>query len=74
MKTNKITVVPRLRFPEFYNNGEWKIEKQKWKPNKVVFSKDERGDTDPIQTDVTDSSYFFDNEDAISFDLKKKKE
>lgn len=51
-----------------------KEEKQKWKPNKVVFSKDERGDTDPIQTDVTDSSYFFDNEDAISFDLKKKKE
>ncbi len=50
-----------------------KEEKQKWKPNKVVFSKDERGDTDPIQTDVTDSSYFFDNEDAISFDLKKKK-
>ena len=50
-----------------------KEEKQKWKPNKVVFSKDERGDTDPIQTDVTDSSYFFDNEDAISFDLKKGK-
>lgn len=51
-----------------------KRRKAKWKPNKVVFSKDERGDTDPIQTDVTDSSYFFDNEDAISFDLKKKKE
>lgn len=51
-----------------------KEEKQKWKPNKVVFSKDERGDIDPIQTDTTDSSYFFDNEDAISFDLKKKKE
>ena len=50
-----------------------KEEKQKWKPNKVVFSKDERGDIDPIQTDVTDSSYFFDNEDAISFDLKKGK-
>lgn len=49
-----------------------KEEKQKWKPNKVVFSKDERGDIDPIQTDITDSSYFFDNENAISFDLKKK--
>ena len=61
---------------QFCRNGmgrDKKEEKQKWKPNKVVFSKDERGDTDPIQTDVTDSSYFFDNEDAISFDLKKKK-
>ena len=27
------------------------------------------GDVDPIQTDTTDSSYFFDNEDAISFNL-----
>ncbi|MEE1389875.1 MAG: hypothetical protein U0M00_04940 [Clostridia bacterium] len=50
-----------------------KEEKQKWKPNKVVFSKDERGDIDPIQTDVTDSSYFFDNENAISFNLNNKK-
>ncbi len=46
-----------------------KEEKIKWKPNKVTFSKDERGDIDPVQTDTTDSSYFFDNEDAISFNL-----
>lgn len=28
---------------------------------------------DPIQTDLSDSSFLFNNEDAISFDLKKKK-
>ena len=46
-----------------------KEETPKWKPNKVTFAKDERGDIDPIQTDTTDSSYFFDNADAISFNL-----
>lgn len=50
-----------------------KEEKTKWKPNKVVFTKDERGDIDPVQTDTTDSSYFFDNEDAISFNLGNNK-
>lgn len=46
-----------------------KEEKAKWNPKKVKFTEDERGDIDPVQTDVTDSSYFFDNEDAISFNL-----
>lgn len=46
-----------------------KEEKLKWNPKKVKFTEDERGDVDPIQTDVTDSSYFFDNENAISFNL-----
>lgn len=50
-----------------------KEETPKWKPNKVTFSKDERGDIDPIQTDTTDSSYFFDNADAISFNLNNDK-
>ena len=44
-------------------------EKPKWNPKKVKFREDERGDVDPVQTDTTDSSYFFDNEDAISFNL-----
>lgn len=30
-------------------------------------------ETDPIQTDVSDSKFFIDNEDAIIFDLKKSK-
>ena len=49
-----------------------KDENPKWKPNKVKFAADERGDIDPVQTDTTDSSYFFNNSDAISFNLRKK--
>lgn len=52
------------------SSGDKKEDKPaKWNPNKVKFTKDDRGDIDPIQTDTTDSSYFFDNEDAISFNL-----
>ena len=46
-----------------------KEEPPKWNPKKITFTKDERGDINPIQTDTTDSSYFFDNADAISFNL-----
>ncbi len=34
---------------------------------------DERDEFNPVQTDVTDSKYLFDNEDAIIVNLKKKK-
>ena len=51
------------------NDQDTDDEKPKWNPKKVQFTKDERGDVDPIQIDTTDSSYFFDNEDAISFNL-----
>ncbi len=51
------------------NEDNEKDEKPKWNPKKVKFTEDDRGDIDPIQTDTTDSSYFFDNEDAISFNL-----
>ena len=44
-------------------------EKAKWNPSKAKFTLDENGDIDPIKTDTTDSSYFFNNEDAISFNL-----
>lgn len=47
-----------------------KSENSKWKPKKVNFTEDENGDVDPIRTDATDSSYFFNNEDAISFNFK----
>ena len=63
-----------------YNFGKYinssrsdKEEKQKWNPSKVKFNKDEKGEIDPIQTNTTDSSYFFDNEDAISFNLGNNK-
>ena len=34
---------------------------------------DERNEIDPVQTDVSDSKYLFDNEDAIVVNLKNKK-
>ncbi len=48
-------------------------EKVKWDPKKVKFTEDSSGDVDPIKTDTTDSSYFFDNADAISFNLGNNK-
>jgi len=45
-------------------------ENKKFDPKNVVFEDD---NTDPIKTDTTDSRYFFDNSDAISFNLGKKK-
>jgi len=58
-----------------YNSGlveETKKEKKKkFNPKDIVFN--DSHDIDPIQTDVTDSSYLFDNEDAISFNLNPNK-
>lgn len=44
-----------------------KEKKVKFKPGNINFGASDN--IDPVQTDVTDSSYFFDNEDAISFNL-----
>jgi hypothetical protein len=38
---------------------------------KEDFKTDDRGDIDPIKMDNADSSYLFDNQDAIVFNLKK---
>ena len=40
---------------------------------KNIDFKDEKNEIDPIQTDTTDSKYFFNNSDAIVVNLKKKK-
>jgi len=50
-------------------SSDEKEEKLKWNPKKVTFTANDDGNIDPIQTNTTDSSYFFDNEDAISFNL-----
>ncbi|WP_289048168.1 restriction endonuclease subunit S [uncultured Psychrobacter sp.] len=42
MKTNKNRVVPKLRFPEFYNNGEWKIEKLESITHSISSGKDNK--------------------------------
>ncbi len=40
---------------------------------KHISFKDERDEINPVQTDNTDATFLFDNEDAISINLKKKK-
>lgn len=48
--------------------------KQKKKFNlKNIDFKDERDEINPVQTDITDSNYLFDNENAIVMNFKKKK-
>jgi len=52
------------------NNDDEKLKK-KFDFKKVNFE-DVNGEIDPIQTDTSDSSFFFNNENAISFDFGKK--
>ena len=59
-----------------FNNGT--VEEEK-KPKKVKFDPDNlnwgdlNGEVNPIQINTTDSTYLFDNEDAIVVDLNNKK-
>lgn len=63
---------------EKFNNGTVQEEKPK-KEKKIKFDPDNlnwgdlNGEIDPIQMNTTDSSYLFDNEDAIVVDLNNKK-
>ena len=47
-------------------------QKKKFNLKNIDF-KDEKDEINPIQTDITDSNYLFDNEDAIVVNFKKKK-
>lgn len=59
-----------------FNNGvveeETKHKKIKFNPNHLNWGKDNE-DVDPIQMNVTDSSYLFENSDAVIIDLNNKK-
>ena len=48
-------------------------KKAKFNPKTVNFV-DDQNEVDPVQTDVTDSNYIFDNENAIVVNLKKKRD
>ncbi len=48
------------------------LKKQKFNLKNINF-KDQNDEYNPIQTDINDSKYLFDNEDAIIVDLKNKK-
>lgn len=53
------------------SDEEPKKRKNKFNPKYVNFDNDDN-EIDPIQTDTTDSTYLFDNEDAISINFRKK--
>jgi hypothetical protein len=53
------------------NSSDKELSKlSRFKPKDINMDDEEDG---PIRTNTTDSRYFFDNEDAISFDFGKKK-
>lgn len=59
-----------------FNNGtveeDKKTKKVKFDPNHINWGS-ANGEINPIQINVTDSSYLFDNDDAVIVDLKSKK-
>jgi len=66
--------VKNYNFDKFNSGIEEKNKKEKKKkfnPKDIIFN--DTHDVDPVQTDITDSRYLFDNEDAISFNLNPNK-
>ena len=58
--------------PTTGNIEEESKKKQKFDLKNVDFDLDINGDVDPIKNNTTDSKFFFDNDDAIIFDIKRK--
>lgn len=50
-----------------------KSKKEKFNLKNLEFDRSANGDVDPIKTNTTDSNFLFDNEDAIIFDINRKK-
>lgn len=73
-KYKEAKTIKKFNFTKFTpgieaETDEDESKKYKFNPKNINF--DDAGDAnvDPIQTDTTDSRYFFDNEDAISFNF-----
>lgn len=70
-KYKEMHKVKKYNFDAFNNGGATheetkKPRKQHFKPNNIDFDDTE---LDPVQTDTTDSSILFNNEDAVSFNI-----
>ena len=74
LKTTSYTASPNSDGVTTETEGleEDNLPRKKFNPKKLDFI-DERNEINPVQTDTTDSSYFFNNEDAISFNLGNNK-
>ena len=53
-------------------DDEERNKKSKFNPSHLDFT-DERNEINPVQTDLSDSNFLLNNDDAIIFDFKKKK-
>ena len=69
--------VKRYDFSKYSSSAKTAVEnsddanKKKFDLKNIDFT-DERHEFNPVQTDITDSKYLFDNQDAIIVNLKKR--
>ena len=77
-KYHEVQSSKKYNFNKFSNSpttenveGETK-KKQKFDLKNISFDSDINGDTDTIKNNTTDSRFFFDNDDAIIFDIRRK--
>ena len=69
----------KYNFNKFTNsvsteNDETTTKKEKFDLKSINFEPDINGEIDPIKNNTTDSKFLFDSDDAIIFDIKRKKE
>lgn len=69
----------QYNFNKFISGGVSKTtddeqnSKEKFNLKNLKFDVDDNGDMDPIKNNTSDNNFLFDNEDAIIFDIKRKK-
>ena len=56
------------------NADEENNKKQKFDLKNINFDTADNGDVDPIKNNTTDMNFLFDNDDAIIFDIRRKKD
>lgn len=69
----------KYNFNKFINGiatqeAEETSKKPKFDLKNIKFEESDNGDVDPIKHNTTDSNFLFDNEDAIIFDINRKKD
>lgn len=66
----------QYNFTKFSNNATSHVEEEEKKPKfdlkNLKFDTSDNGDVDPIKNNTTDSTFLFDNENAIVFDIHNK--
>ena len=59
------------KFTSGFSSDKSELKRNKTKKEQPHFSDDVPGEVDPIKTDISDSKFLFDNEDAIVINFKK---